>query len=97
MGSPFPGPAGRVEQQHWQGAELPEGGADAWQGRGVPRRWGCGDRGGRGLSLQLSVSLATAMMPMGCWGMSTRRSFMSVPTYLLARCTALRTQSVQKM
>lgn len=37
------------------------------------------------------------MMPMGCWGMSTRSSFMSLPTYLLARCTARRTQSVQKM
>lgn len=46
---------------------------------------------------QLLVSLATAMMPMGCWGMSTRSSFMSLPTYLLARCTARRTQSVQKM
>lgn len=46
---------------------------------------------------QLLVSLATAMMPMGCWGMSTRSSFMSLPTYLLARCTARRTQSVQKI
>lgn len=46
---------------------------------------------------QLLVSLATAMMPMGCWGMSTRSIFMSLPTYLLARCTARRTQSVQKM
>lgn len=46
---------------------------------------------------QLLVSFATAMIPIGCWGMSARRTFMSPPTYLSARNTARRTQSVQKI
>lgn len=81
------------------GGEAQGRGAEAWLGQQTGAHSGkaTGWRVRCGVSLQLSVSLATAMMPMGCWGMSTRRSFMSVPTYLLARCTALRTQSVQKM
>lgn len=49
------------------------------------------------LDLQLLVSLATATMPMGCWGMSARNTFISAPVYFSARSTALLTQSVQKM
>lgn len=63
----------------------------------VLARWAGQQGWWQGPHSQLLVSLATAMMPMGCWGMSTRSSFMSLPTYLLARCTARRTQSVQKM
>lgn len=47
--------------------------------------------------LQLLVSLATAIIPIGWWGISALRTFVSPPVNLLVRSTARRVQSDQKM
>lgn len=47
--------------------------------------------------LQLLVSLATAIIPIGWWGISALRTLVSPPVNLLVRSTARRVQSDQKM